>query len=152
MSHSKIILKKYPNRRIYDTENSRYVTLEGVAELIRQGHQIEVIDLRTHQDITAFILTQIIMEQARKNNVLLPVSLLHLVIRSGENTLGEFFENYLEQTIQSYLKYKKNMEEQLRLCLELGIDFSAMAEKTMKQLSPFQNFLGASPDEEKKNK
>lgn len=151
MGH-KITLKKYPNRRLYDTENSTYVTLSDVADMIRKGYQVEVIDLKSSQDVTAFILTQIIMEQAKKNNTLLPVSLLHLIIRFGENILSEFFEKYLEQIIQSYLNYKKNMEEQFRICLELGIDLSSMAEKTITQLAPFQHFLGHSANEDDKNK
>lgn len=138
MSQSeKIILKKYPNRRLYDTRNSTYVTLEDVAGLIRSGHQVEVIDLKTDQDVTAFILTQILMEQAKRNNKLLPESLLHLIIRFGENILSDYFETYLERSIQNYLTYKKNMEEQFKMCLELGIDLSGIAEKTMKQMRPF---------------
>ncbi|WP_373501975.1 polyhydroxyalkanoate synthesis regulator DNA-binding domain-containing protein [Desulfococcus sp.] len=135
--NEKIILKKYPNRRLYDTRNSTYVTLEDVAGLIRSGYQVEVIDLKTDQNVTAFILTQILMEQTKRNNKLLPESLLHLIIRSGENILSDYFETYLERNIQSYLTYKKNMEEQFKLCLELGIDLSGIAERTMKQMSPF---------------
>jgi len=133
----KIILKKYPNRRLYDTRNSTYVTLDDVTGLIRSGHQVEVIDLKTDQDVTAFILTQILMEQAKKNNKLLPESLLYLIIRFGENVLSDYFEKYLEQSIHNYLYYKKNMEEQFKRCLELGIDLSGIAEKTMKQMTPF---------------
>lgn len=144
---SKIILKKYPNRRLYDTRNSTYVTLMDVSRLIKQGHQVEVIDLKTDQDVTAFILTQIIMEQAKKNNSVLPVSLLHLIIRFGETLLSEFFDKYLEQSIQSYLAYRRNMEEQFRICLELGIDLSAAAGKTMKQMTPFQSFGSSSEDD-----
>lgn len=152
---NKLTLKKYPNRRLYDTRNSTYVTLGDVAERIRQGWQVEVIDAKSHQDVTAFILTQIIMEQAKKNNSILPVSLLHLIIRFGEGSLSEFFENYLERTIHSYLNYKKNMDEQLRIYLELGMDFSNMAQKTMKDFTPFNPFFDPSqsdsPDNQKKD-
>lgn len=141
---NKLRLKKYPNRRLYDTRNSTYVTLGDVAEQIRQGWEVEVIDAKTRQDVTAFILTQIIMEQAKKSNSLLPVSLLHLIIRFGEGSLSEFFENYLERTIQSYLNYKKNMDEQLRIYLELGMDFSSMAQKSMKDFTPFNPFFESS--------
>lgn len=143
---SKITLKKYPNRRLYDTENSKYVTLMDVAVLIKQGHQVQVIDLKTDQDVTAFILTQIIMEQAKKNNSVLPVSLLHLIIGSGETVLSEFFDKYLEQSIQSYLSYRRNMEAQFRICMELGIDLSSAAGKTMQKLTPFQPFPANSED------
>ena len=60
----KVILKKYANRRLYDTERSAYVTLNEVAELIKTGRQVEVIDAKTKEDVTAFILTQILLEEA----------------------------------------------------------------------------------------
>ncbi len=137
MTSKKVSLKKYPNRRLYNTENSSYVTLSDVADMIQEGRQVEVTDQKTEQDVTAFILTQVIMEQTRRNNKLLPVSLLHLIIRSGENVLQDFFENYLEQSLVNYLNYKKNMQEQFRFCLELGIDLSGMTEKTLSDLSSF---------------
>jgi len=132
----KLLLKKYPNRRLYDTERSAYVTLAQVAEIIKQGRQVEVRDAETKEDVTAFILTQIILEEARKKTFLLPVSFLYLIIRYGENVLGEFFEKYLEQTLRNYLLYKTTMDEQFRKWLELGKDFSAMT-----GLAPFNAFL-----------
>lgn len=146
---SKVILKKYPNRRLYDTENSRYITLKDVADMIKQGRQIEVIDLTTNEDVTAFILTQIITEHVKNNHRLLPVSLLHLIIRFGEDMLSDFFENYLEKTIQSYLTYKKTMDEQFRMYLELGMDFSKIAKTTMHDLGPFNSFFEKSDKDEK---
>ncbi len=98
----KIIFKKYANRRLYDTEKSAYVTLNQVADVIRQGRHVEVIDAKTKEDVTAFTLTQIIMEEAKQKNILLPVPLLHLIIQYGDNILGEFFEKYLQQMINNY--------------------------------------------------
>ncbi len=140
----KLVLKKYPNRRLYDTEKSTYVTLTQVADIIKQGRKVEVIDLKTNEDVTAFILTQIIMEQVKKNNTLLPVSLLHLIIRYGEGVLSEFFEKYLEKSIESYLVYKKGVDDQFKICLELGMDFSSMAGRI---ITPFQPFAGRASDE-----
>lgn len=151
MTKSKITLKKYPNRRLYNPQTSSYVTLSDVAVMIQEGKQVEVTDQKSEQDVTAFILTQIIMEQTRKNNKLLPVSLLHLIIRSGENVLSDFFENYLEQSLHSYLSYKKSMEEQFRLCLELGIDLSALTEKTLSRLTPFPSYAESSAGEKNKD-
>jgi len=71
----KVLLKKYPNRRLYDTERSAYITLSQVSDIIREGRQVQVVDAKTEEDMTAFILTQIIVEEARKNNSLLPVTL-----------------------------------------------------------------------------
>lgn len=153
MTAEKILLKKYANRRLYDTEKSCYVTLERVAQMIKEGRQVEVIDAKSEEDVTAFILTQIILEESRKKNVLLPVPLLHLIIQYGENVLEEFFEKYLQQTIQSYIKYKSAVDEQFRKWLELGMGISEMAQKTMTGLPPFQSFFeqfSTSVDSEKK--
>jgi polyhydroxyalkanoate synthesis repressor PhaR len=134
----KVLLKKYTNRRLYDAERSIHVTLNQVAEIIKEGRQVEVTDAKTKEDVTAFILTQIVLEEAKKRGALLPVPLLHLIIQYGDNVLEEFFQKYLEQTIQNYLKYKCAVDEQFRKWLEVGMDFSEMAQKTMTNLTPFQ--------------
>ncbi len=121
MPHT-VLLKKYANRRLYDTEKSTYVTLSQVSEMIRGGRQVKVVDDKTEEDVTAFILTQIILEEAKKNNSLLPVTLLHLVIQYGESVLSEFFEKYLELTIRNYLAYKAALDQQFRNWLEMGKD------------------------------
>jgi len=137
----KILLKKYANRRLYDTEKSRYVTLTHVARMIKEGRQVEVIDAKTMEDVTAFVLTQIILEMAKNRNTLLPVPLLHLAIQYGENVLEEFFDKYLQRTIENYLTYKGSVDEQFRKWLDMGVDLSGMAQGTMTGLTPFQSFL-----------
>jgi len=94
-----ILIKKYGNRRLYDTEKNTYIVLEQVADLIRDGRQVRVIDAKTKEDVTAFILTNILLEEARKKNFLLPIPLLHLVIKYGDTVLQEFFAKHLEQII-----------------------------------------------------
>jgi polyhydroxyalkanoate synthesis repressor PhaR len=121
----KVLLKKYPNRRLYNTEASEYVTLHQISNIIKEGRQIQVIDTKTEEDVTAFILTHIILEEAKKKNALLPPPLLHLIIRYGENVLGEFFEKYLELTIQNYLAYKSSLDEQFKMWLGKGMDISS---------------------------
>ena len=136
-----IVLKKYANRRLYDTQKSAYVTLSEVADIIRQGKTIKAIDAKTNEDVTAFVLTQIILEEARNNNALLPAPLLHMTIRYGENVLHEFFQNYLEQTIKSYVAYKSRADEQFKKWLEVGMDLSQMAQKSLGSFNPFQAFF-----------
>ncbi len=140
-----VTIKKYANRRLYDTEKSTYVTLSQVAELIKAGREVEVTDADTKEDVTAFILTQIVFEEAKKKTVLLPSSLLYLIIRYGETVLSEFFDKYLEQTLQNYFTYKSAMDEQFRKWLDLGMDFSAMTQKTMGNLNPFREFFSNPP-------
>lgn len=137
----KVVLKKYANRRLYDTEHSTHVTLTEVADMIKQGRQVEVVDAKTKEDVTAFILTQIILENAKNRKALLPVPLLHLIIRYGESVLEEFFDKYLQQTIRNYLNYKKVVDEQFGKWLDMGIDLSEMAQKSMTGLPPFQSFF-----------
>ncbi len=101
-----ILIKKYANRRLYDTEKSTCVTLNQVSDMIKKGMQINAVDAKTKEDLTACILTQIILEEAKKENALLPASVLHLIIQYGDNVLAEFLEKYLKLTIQNYLDYK----------------------------------------------
>lgn len=136
-----LLLKKYSNRRLYDTEKSAYVTLDHVMQVIRQGRRVAVVDATSGEDVTAFILTQIILEESRKKNSLLPVSLLHLIVQYGENILSEFFEKYLEQTIQNYLSYKAVADSQFRKWLDLGMDMSQLTKQSMAALPAFRPFL-----------
>ena len=119
----KVVLKKYANRRLYDTEQRAFVSLAQIAELVKQGREIDIRDDKTGEDVTAFILTQIVLEEAKKKTLLLPVSLLYLLIRYGDSVLSEFFDNYLEQTLKNYLTYKSAMDSQFRTWLELGRTF-----------------------------
>jgi polyhydroxyalkanoate synthesis repressor PhaR len=137
----KALLKKYPNRRLYDTEKSTYVTLTQVSEMVKAGRQVEVIDVKTEQDVTAFILTQIILEEAKNKNALLPAPLLHLIIRYGETVLSEFFEKYLELTVTNYLSCKKAFDEQFRSWLDIGADFSTMAQKNIPTFPTMASFM-----------
>jgi polyhydroxyalkanoate synthesis repressor PhaR len=133
----KKIYKKYPNRRIYDTETSGYVTLNEVAEAIREGKEVEIFDVKRNEDVTALTLTQIIMEQAKKNKSLIPVKLLHLFIQSGETVMTDFFENYFEKSLENFLTYRQEMEKQFKLYMALGMDFTEKTRKVMDKINPF---------------
>ena len=137
----KVLLKKYANRRLYDTEQSKYVTLSEVADRIRTGQQVEVVDAKTKEDVTAFILTQIVLEEARKKNILLPVPLLHIIIQYGDNVLVEFFEKHLQQTLKSYLTYKSSVDDQFKKWLEMGVDISHTAQRGFAELNPLQSIF-----------
>lgn len=81
------LIKRYGSRKLYDTENSSYVSLEELAGWIREGQQLQVVDNKSGDDVTAAILTQIISEEGRKGKSILTPSFLHDLIRIGENTL-----------------------------------------------------------------
>ena len=145
-----VVFKKYSNRRIYDTEKSVYVTLSQVADYICAGRRVKVEDANTKEDVTAFILTQIVLEKAKNKNALLPVPLLHLIIRYGDNLMGEFFEKYFYQTFQNYVIHKQAVDSQFQQWLEMGMNISKMAQKSFSEMKPFQSFFDPFADEKKK--
>jgi len=100
-----VLIKKYDNRRLYDTEESRYITLDELAEKIRKGADVRVEGQRTSEDLTQATLTQIILE-SRGAARLLPVSLLTQLIRMGDDALAEFFGRYLSTSLELYLLAK----------------------------------------------
>jgi polyhydroxyalkanoate synthesis repressor PhaR len=148
----KVMIKKYANRRLYDTEKSRYITLNQVADMIREGTQVEVRDAKTNDDVTDFILTQIILEEAKKKNALLPTPVLHLIIQYGDNVLGEFFEKYFQPAIQNYIRAKGLFEEQFKKWIDMSMGLPGMSANPMKdnpQFQSFMNFFTKSGDEKK---
>ena len=146
-----VVLKKYANRRLYDTEKSAYVTLEQVTEMIRKGRQIQVLDAKTKEDVTAFVLTQIILEQAKSRDLLLPVPVLHMIIRYGDNVLDEFFDRYLQPILQNYMTQKSAFDRHFQQWVGMGADFTEMARRTAGGLGPFAPFFGAGEAREEKD-
>jgi polyhydroxyalkanoate synthesis repressor PhaR len=104
-----VIVKKYSNRRLYDTEGSRYVTLEELAEKIRLGADVKVQDAKTGEDLTQVTLTQIILE-SRGAARLLPVPLLMQLIRMGDDALAEFFGRFLSASLDLYFHAKQGAQ------------------------------------------
>lgn len=101
-----LVIKKYSNRRLYDTAESRYITLEELAAKIKAGAEIQVQDAKTGQDLTQATLVQIIME-SRGASRLLPTPLLVQMIRMGDDTLAEFLGQYMSMALQLYLQARK---------------------------------------------
>lgn len=83
-----IVIKRYPNRKLYDTSVKRYITLEGIADLIRDGEEVQVLDHMTGEDLTALTLTQIIFEQEKKQSGFLPRSVLTGLVKAGGETIA----------------------------------------------------------------
>jgi polyhydroxyalkanoate synthesis repressor PhaR len=136
-----VVLKKYANRRLYDTEKSTYVTLKQVSDYINDGRQVKILDAKTKEDVTAFILTQIVLEKAKNKNALLPAPLLHIIIRYGDNLLGEFFEKYFHQIFENFVSQRQAMDGQFQQWIEMGLNMSDAAQKGFASINPFQNFL-----------
>jgi polyhydroxyalkanoate synthesis repressor PhaR len=103
-----MVVKKYSNRRLYDTDDSRYITLEELAEKIRGGADVHVVDAKSGEDLTAVTLTQILIE-GRGAGRLLPVPLLVQLVRLGNDALAEFLGNYVRWALEIYLQTKQGV-------------------------------------------
>ena len=136
-----LVLKKYSNRRLYDTRNSCYVTLEDVSTMIRSGEHVQIHDASTGEDVSAFILTQIVLEAAKRRNSLLPESVLHLIIRYGDNALGEFFEKYFQKTLQNYIDTKKAFDKQFGKWLDMGMELPSRMPEMMSGVSTIEGMI-----------
>ncbi len=118
-----VTIKRYPNRKLYDTASKQYVTLDGVAELIRQGTEVKVIDHSNGKDLTLLTLTQIIMEQERRQTGLLSGSLLTGLIRSSGDRLSALQHGFhLPQSIF------RTFDEELRLRIDELISSGELTE------------------------
>ncbi len=137
---STIIIKKYSNRRLYNTQESTYISVDDVSDLIKKGFRIKAVDAITGHDITAIVLTQIIMNKTKDDNTILPVSLLYLVVQYGESHLHDFFEKYLETAIENYLGFRKQMDDQVNAYMGIGMDFSSFAEQAVKNIDTMNLF------------
>jgi polyhydroxyalkanoate synthesis repressor PhaR len=101
-----MLVKKYGNRRLYDTESSRYITLEDLTTRIRDGADVRVVDAKTNADLTQETLTQIIIE-GRGADRIFPAPLLHQLIRLGDDALSEFLGRYVQGALEMYLQARK---------------------------------------------
>ncbi|WP_028970220.1 polyhydroxyalkanoate synthesis repressor PhaR [Sphingomonas sp. URHD0057] len=102
-STGKVTIKKYANRRLYDTESSAYITLDRLAQMVREGREFQVVDAKTGEDITRQVLTQIIVdEEARGGETMLPINFLKQLIGLYGNSMQNFVPQYLEAAMDSF--------------------------------------------------
>ena len=107
------IIKKYPNRRLYDTEISSYITIEDVRQLIVDGESFEVRDAKTGEDLTRQVLLQIITEHEQDGQPMLSTQLLSQLIRFYGDSLQGFMGNYLERSMQGFLEQQQQFRQQM---------------------------------------
>lgn len=98
----KVIIKKYANRRLYDTESSTYITLDRLAEMTREGREFEVVDAKTGEDITRHVLTQIIVDEEARGSTMLPVNFLKQLIGLYGNSMQGMVPQYLEAAMDAF--------------------------------------------------
>src|SRR3569833_3611822 len=102
-STGKVTIKKYANRRLYDTESSTYITLDRLAHMVREGREFEVVDAKTGEDITRQVRTQIIVDEEARGATMLPINFLKQLIGLYGNSIQNFVPSYLEAALVVFL-------------------------------------------------
>ena len=137
MSKSRVI-KKYPNRRLYDTEESRYITLADVRDLVINNVDFEVIDKKTGDDITRTILLQVISEQEATGDPVMSKDFLSQVIRAYETVMPGFMARYLEQSLKLFMSQQQFLRGQVKRVV--GVDpVTIVADMTQKNFARFRS-------------
>jgi polyhydroxyalkanoate synthesis repressor PhaR len=107
------VIKRYSNRKLYDTQESRYVTLEEIEEMIRTGREISVVDAASGEDLTSVTLTQIILENERTRRASLPAAFLHQLIKHGESW-QDFVQKSMRASLEGMVSSQRDMERIFR--------------------------------------
>ena len=142
-----VIIKKYANRRLYNTATSSYVTLDNLSQMVRQGGDFIVYDAKNGEDITRSVLTQIIVEEEQKGQNLLPISFLRQIIGFYGNNMEWLVPRYLEFTMKSFARNQEQLAKSVGGSFtglfpfasfeDVGKQNMALFEKAMKMFSPF---------------
>jgi polyhydroxyalkanoate synthesis repressor PhaR len=127
------VIKKYANRRLYDTEESRYVALEDIRQLVMDGGRFRVVDAQGGEDITRSILLQIIVEQEEKGQPILSTRLLEQLIRYYGDNLQAFVGAYLEKSMDFFIKQQQTLQDQMESLLQVAPSsvWTEMAERNL---------------------
>jgi polyhydroxyalkanoate synthesis repressor PhaR len=145
-SGERVVIKKYANRRLYNTASSSYVTLEHLSEMVKKGIDFVVYDAKTSEDITRSVLSQIIFEEEGKGQSLLPIQFLRQLIGFYGNSMQSFLPSYLELSLASFTEQQERMRTQLQSLgqgagvgvFEAQIQQNlALFDRAMKMFSPF---------------
>lgn len=142
-----IKIKKYANRRLYNTATSSYVTLEHLCQMVKDGTDFVVEDAKTGEDITRSVLTQIIFEEESKGQNLLPIQFLRQLIRFYDDSLQTLVPGYLEMSMEAFARNQEQMRQRMseafgdmfpfRQMEEMGRQNIAMFQQAMSMLNPF---------------
>jgi polyhydroxyalkanoate synthesis repressor PhaR len=147
-----IVIKKYANRRLYDTETSAYITLDDMCERVKEGREFMVVDAKTGQDLTRQVLTQIILESELKGHPLLPVEFLRSVIGFYDDKMQGVMQHYLNASMKAFITNQDKMRGVMNKAAnssgfsplapfeEMTRQNVALFEKAMGMFSPFNMF------------
>jgi polyhydroxyalkanoate synthesis repressor PhaR len=136
-----VIVKKYANRRLYNTDTSTYVTLEDLAEMVRSERDFVVYDAKTGEDLTHSVLTQIIVEQESRGTNLLPIGFLRQLIRFYGDSMQKLVPSYLEFSLDSLTRQQEQYRRRFAHVFGTAA-FEAMQEQVRKNFETFERALG----------
>ena len=141
-----VVVKKYANRRLYNTESSSYITLDTLAEMVREGRDFVVYDAKTGEDITRGVLTQIIVEEEGKGRAMLPTGFLRQLIGFYGDSVQNLVPKYLEQAMSNFALQQEQMRKAMQQTVgtffpfgmeDVGRTNMAMMERAMSLFTPF---------------
>ncbi len=136
-----VIIKKYANRRLYDTESSAYITLDRLAEMVRQKRQFKVVDAKTGEDLTRGVLTQIIVDEESRGTNMLPVNFLRQLISLYGDSMQSMVPQYLEASMEALQRNQGQLRDTMAGALTAG-PFAEIARRNMEM---FAAAAGAKP-------
>lgn len=144
------VIKKYQNRKLYDTKDSCYITLDEIAKLIKKGEDVVVVDNKTKADVTSIILTQILVDQEKSAKSILPLTMLRDIIQHGQGSLFEFIQRYVLMGIDSEQEKRVEAERYIDRLVTRGDLTKAEGKTLLKEVldSPerekvdFDQFIG----------
>jgi polyhydroxyalkanoate synthesis repressor PhaR len=140
---SPIIIKKYANRRLYNTETSSYITLDHLAMMTREGRNFKVVDAKTDEDITHTVLTQIIMEEEARGATMLPANFLRQLIGMYGDSMQAMVPQYLEASMDAF----KTNQKKFQSALEGAFTGGPIAELAKRNMEMFGAVTGLKPSE-----
>lgn len=120
MSETSKIIKRYPNRKMYDTEESRYVNLDELAAMIREGIEVRVVDHKSGEDVTGMVLAQILYEEERRKQGTLSTDVMQRIVRFGEENLGPWLQRVFSTTEHPLQSVRGEVEDHVRKLVEKG--------------------------------
>jgi polyhydroxyalkanoate synthesis repressor PhaR len=152
-----VVVKKYANRRLYNTETSSYITLDNLAEMVRGGRDFVVYDAKSSDDITRTVLTQIIVEEESKGRALLPIAFLRQLIGFYGDSMQNLVPRYLENAMAAFAQQQQQMRTAMQQTVgnffpfgnmeEVSRQNMAMMERAMSLFTPFYRGDGTKPEE-----
>lgn len=136
-----LVIKRYGNRRLYNTETRSYVNYQDLIKLARTGIDFQVVDSTTKEDVTKAVLIQLILEEEKNNNNILPTPFLFQLLRSNEESLQDFFKNHLTASLAAYMKTKGEFDKRFRSMLETAMSAPQTLEKLIPGADLVRGFL-----------